>query len=87
MTLRLSTDRLHLLLALLSALTGTTWGIAIAVLVVAVVACRGAARGALAGEPALVAASAAVRGRPLAPVQHAPALHLPGGTGERPART
>jgi hypothetical protein len=51
MTVFLSTDRLHLLLALVSALTGTWWGIGTGLVVLTVLAARVAARRRLASGP------------------------------------
>jgi hypothetical protein len=70
MTVFLSTDRLHLLLALVSALTGTWWGIGTALVVLAVLAARVAARRRLASAPA--------GGLVLADAEHTDVLDPPG---------
>jgi hypothetical protein len=74
MTAFLSTDRLHLVLALVSALTGTWWGTGTALLVLAVLVARLAARRHL--------ASAAVGGLVLTASQHTDLLDPPGDARE-----
>ena len=66
----LSTDRLHLLLALVSALTGTWWGVGTAAVVVHLVLARRSARHALAGRP-----SAATGGGVLTTTKHSQLFH------------
>jgi hypothetical protein len=78
-----SHDVLHLALALLCALTGTTWGAAMAVVVLGVLAAQHAARrtvqrtGQRTGQR-----SVAVRGAVLAPAQHTSPLHASSGAGQ-----
>ena len=81
MTVFLSTDRLHLLLALVSALTGTWWGIATAVLVLAVLLARRSARRSIAAWP-----SPPTGRRVLSPAQHTDPLHPPRRGGQHAAR-
>lgn len=74
-------DRLHLLVALVSALTGTWWGVGTAVLVLAVLTARRRARRHVASWSSVAA------GRPsLAAPEHSEALHAPGQTGQTGAR-
>ena len=72
----LTTDRLHLLLATGSAVTGTTWGATMAVLVVLVVLAR-------AGVRRRLGASAAVRRGVLAATQQRSVLLDPPGEGSQ----
>lgn len=61
-----STDRLHLLMAVLCLLSGTTWGLAAASIAAVVVVTRRLARHLLAPHPAAPGVSAAWRGEPTA---------------------
>ena len=73
------TDRLHLLLALGSALTATTLGVAMALVVLVVVVARGEVRRRL-------APSVAAGGGILAAAQDAHLLHAAGEAGQAVAR-
>ncbi len=73
-------DRLHLLIAGCTALTGTPWGTTMAVVVLALVLARRTARRSL-------TASAAVRRGVLAPAQRGSVLHPAGHHREAVART
>jgi hypothetical protein len=76
----ITTTRLHLLLALVAALTGTTYGLVVAAAVLATTTLRTWTRHQLEG-PAL--RSVPVGARVLAPLEHAQVLDAAGGPRER----